>query len=690
MKTNLTFSTGRTALLSLLALAPASLAQNPMTSFCSPGQGGVIPCPCSNPPSGPDQGCDNSSATGGAVLSASGVAALTADTLVFSTSGERPTATSIVLQALTSNTTGVAFGQGVRCLSNNLLRLYVKNAVGGSISAPSGTDLSVSARAAALGDTISPGQSRTYAVYYRDPVVLGGCMSENTFNITQSGKVVWVYSSTPPTPALVAIQPGSFQMGSNAAGGAPYFGDATTQPVHAVTLSYNFWMGATEVTQAQYQALMGTNPSQFVGPDKPVERVSWNDAQAYCTALTAQQAALGNVPAGYQFRLPTEAEWEYACRAGTTSEFNGGSGLLCSEAEFEYSYHSSTACLSSGPVAVASYLPNNFGLYDMHGNVREWNLDTYTGYSAGAATDPYISGGFFPTKVTRGGSWDSNSNLCRSAYRSGTSASSVSNAIGFRVVLGPILSPTVTLPIAPQGFVGIQPGTFQQGSNAPNGAPYYGENDDPIVRQVTISYSFCMGATEVTQAQYQALMGTNPSFFPGANNPVEQVSWVDAQAYCAALTAQQAALGNVPAGYQFRLPTEAEWEYACRAGTTTEFNTGAALFCGDAKINYSYHSNSSCGSNSTVPVSSYAPNAWGLYDMHGNVWEWCLDSWSGYTPGPVTDPFVTGGIVRVARGGSWYAYSSTCRSAFRLSVYPDFTVNAFTGFRVVLAPVLVP
>jgi formylglycine-generating enzyme required for sulfatase activity len=241
----------------------------------------------------------------------------------------------------------------------------------------------------------------------------------------------------------------------------------------------------------------------------------------------------------------------------------------------------------------------------------------------------------------------------------------------------------------PAGMVAIQAGTFQQGSNAPDDPPYLGQYYDTIVRQVTLSYCFWMGATEVTQAQYQALMGTNPSYFPGANNPVERVNWDNAQAYCAALTTQQAALGNVPAGYQFRLPTEAEWEYACRAGTTTEFNTGAALLCGDAKFLYSNHSNSSCNSSSTVPVSSYAPNAWGLYDMHGNVFEWCLDSYAGYITGPVTDPFVTGGPYRVFRGGSWGGDSVFCRSAFRLVDNPGLT-NLNLGFRVVLAPVLVP
>jgi formylglycine-generating enzyme required for sulfatase activity len=338
-------------------------------------------------------------------------------------------------------------------------------------------------------------------------------------------------------------------------------------------------------------------------------------------------------------------------------------------------------------VSVASYFPNNWGLYDMHGNVREWCLDSYVGYTAGAVTDPYLTGGF--AQVTRGGGWDSNSNLARSAYRTGSSTPG--NNIGFRVVLGPVLSPTGTGgPTAPAGFVTIQPGTFQMGSNAANAAPYYNDSSTQPVHAVTLSYTYWMGATEVTQAQYQALMGTNPSGFPGANNPVEQVSWNNAVAYCAALTTQQAALGNVPAGYQYRLPTEAEWEYACRAGTTTEFNTGAALFCNDAKFDYSYHSNSSCNySSSTVPVGSYAPNAWGLYDMHGNVWEWCLDSYASYTAGAVTDPFVTGGPNRVIRGGGWNVNSSFCRSAIRVSSIPGIT-DLSLGFRVVLAPVLVP
>ncbi|MBL8801225.1 MAG: formylglycine-generating enzyme family protein [Planctomycetes bacterium] len=263
--------------------------------------------------------------------------------------------------------------------------------------------------------------------------------------------------------------------------------------------------------------------------------------------------------------------------------------------------------------------------------------------------------------------------------------SNLSNATEL-TLRAPVPTPCVS---AVPGLVLVPAGTFFMGSNAANGPPYFGEYNDPVVRQVTISYCFWMGATEVTQAQYTALMGTNPAWFPGANNPIETVSWFDAQAYCAALTVQQSAQGGVPAGYHYRLPTEAEWEYACRAGTTTEFNVGASLFCNQAKFGYSDHSNSVCGQTGTAPVASFAPNAWGLHDMHGNVFEWCLDSHAAYAAGPVTDPFVTGGTWRLLRGGSWYDNTNSGRSARRVQ-NPPSTAGKYFGFRVVLAPILVP
>jgi Tol biopolymer transport system component len=162
-------------------------------SLCDPGVGGVIGCPCSNPPSGTGRGCNNSSGTGGAVLAATGGAYLSSDSLVFTTTGERPTALTIVTQWTGSNPTGVVFGMGVRCTSGTLKRLYTRNASGGIITAPDfGVgDPQVSVRSAALGDTILAGQSRWYLVYYRDPNVLGGCPASSTFNATQTGEVTW-------------------------------------------------------------------------------------------------------------------------------------------------------------------------------------------------------------------------------------------------------------------------------------------------------------------------------------------------------------------------------------------------------------------------------------------------------------------------------------------------------------------
>jgi Tol biopolymer transport system component len=160
-------------------------------SLCDPGADGVIACPCSNPPSGSGRGCDNSSATGGAVLAASGIAYLSMDSLVFTTNSEKPTATSIVMQGNSLIAGGLVFGQGVRCVGGTLKRLYTKTASGGSITAPQAGDPSVSARSAALGDVISAGQSRWYLVYYRDPVVLGGCPASSTFNATQTARIDW-------------------------------------------------------------------------------------------------------------------------------------------------------------------------------------------------------------------------------------------------------------------------------------------------------------------------------------------------------------------------------------------------------------------------------------------------------------------------------------------------------------------
>jgi formylglycine-generating enzyme required for sulfatase activity len=233
-------------------------------------------------------------------------------------------------------------------------------------------------------------------------------------------------------------------------------------------------------------------------------------------------------------------------------------------------------------------------------------------------------------------------------------------------------------------MVPIAPGTFAMGSIAVGGTA-------TPVHSVTITRPFWCGKYEVTQAEYQAVRGTNPSFWQGPSVPnapqlpVERVSWQDAMAYCAALNATEVAAGRVPAGYQYRLPTEAEWEYLCRAGTTTEWNTGTSLACGAANFNV-------CGPVRTTVGGTYASNPWGLFDTHGNVWEMCLDAWddtNNYSPSAAVDPYVTTGPLCVIRGGGWLGGAESCRSANRGSANPG-AINLLIGFRVVLAPALVP
>ena len=168
-------------------------AYSPYSSLCDPGAGSVLSCPCANPPSSLGRGCDNSFGTGGSILSASGIAFLSSDSLVFTTNGELPSALSILMQGSALLANGAIYGQGVRCVGGSLKRLFVKTAVAGSITAPDfgAGDPPVSIRSAATGDLIQPGESRYYLVYYRDPTVLGGCPASATFNATQTGQVTW-------------------------------------------------------------------------------------------------------------------------------------------------------------------------------------------------------------------------------------------------------------------------------------------------------------------------------------------------------------------------------------------------------------------------------------------------------------------------------------------------------------------
>jgi len=220
------------------------------------------------------------------------------------------------------------------------------------------------------------------------------------------------------------------------------------------------------------------------------------------------------------------------------------------------------------------------------------------------------------------------------------------------------------------------PGKFLMGS--PEDEKDRRENENQV--QVLISHGLWLASTPVTQGQWQALMGNNPSHFTGSMDlPVEQVSWNDVWDFCAKLNAVE----NLPNSYHYALPTEAQWKYACRAGTTTPFHFGSTL---NGKI-ANCSGDDTYGTETDWPylgqtsiVGSYSPNSWGLHDMHGNVWEWCAD-WNGdRLPGGIDPSGPTTGAYRRTRGGAWSDSAALCSSAYRNGDYPD-NRRHFVGFR---------
>ncbi len=458
------------------------------------------------------------------------------------------------------------------------------------------------------------------------------------------------------------------------------------------------------------------------GDDRPAVVLSRNDAAAFCRWVGERT--------GQTVRLPTEAEWEYAARAGRPDD--GASGLD------EAAWHEDNASDSAHPVAIKA--ANPWGLYDMQGNAWEWCLDVWRPDYKGAALDggPQTTDPTIPPPiwryVLRGGGWASPKEDLRLGRRHRCLASYASPATGLRFLLDPkgalpnssaapsrssvILSGAKDLPtrrsVAPAigvasiankqtggtslevrgvrfEFVRIPAGEFRMGLEE-------GSIEKPV-HQVRIGYDFEMGRTEVTVGQFRAFVqatgyltdgekaGTgsalrgdlewearsdvnwqNTAFPQSDDHPVSFLSWYDAMAFCHWLSTET--------GQEIRLPSEAEWEYACRAGTTGAY-AGPVNGMGWHRFN---------SGGRTHPVAQKQPNAWGLYDMHGNVWEWCLDFFTTSYDGAPADGSPRWNLERptdvVSRGGSLGNPPGWLASPIRMGSFPDCS-HYNNGFRLV-------
>ena len=549
---------------------------------------------------------------------------------------------------------------------------------------------------------------------------------------------------------MMPVKGGSFTMGATDEQGNDYFSNEI--PTHEVTVS-SFYLCETEVTQALWRAVMGSNPSYFTGDImRPVEKVSWSSCQSFITKL--------NQMTGYNFRLPTEAEWEYAARGGQVSNGYKYSGSNNYNDVGWNNYNSSS---TTHPVATLA--PNELGLYDMSGNVFEWCQDWYGEYTSDVQVNP-TGPDDGTTRVCRGGAWIYNPTYMRTSYRYHNSPSTADIDLGFRIAIDSTFTPPVLPPFtlsclevtmeveqvvkvginngsgnysvsctnasivdcAVEGdsivltglaegttkvtvtdmrnqdqisipvtvtakdnsvtfvvngvsfkMVPVEGGKFQMGLT-PEQQDDYQQADERPVHEVALS-DFMIGQTEVTQALWLAVMGSNPSEITTTlKHPVERVSWLDCQEFISRL--------NELTGREFRLPSEAEWEYAARGGNRTEGYKYAgsnnvdqvawyfmnAFVMGEQSPNYGHHE-----------VGKKKANELGLYDMSGNVGEWCQDLYARYTTDPYNPGTPSNDSTRVYRGGYWAAHDHEARIANRESRVQTRYFDGL-GLRLALTP----
>ena len=411
-----------------------------------------------------------------------------------------------------------------------------------------------------------------------------------------------------------------------------------------VEFKEDFYLGVYEVTQEEWHKVTETNPGNFTAvagvkaEDQqrfPVESVSWNDAQDFIKLLNEKAN-----DSGWEYRLPTEAEWEYACRGGPLanrlqSAFDfyleePTNTLLPGQANF----HGAERALNR-PCKVGSYRPNKLGLFDMHGNVVEWCQDQQQ--DANGVT----------LRMIRGGCWGYDALSCRASRPNGFGPTARDHHIGLRLARVPRGTSNPTRYTNSLGM---------EFALVPAGKAWLGAvGGKPGDKEVEFKEDFYLGVYEVTQEEWEGVAEGNPSRFsrnglgkdlvkdiPDAELkrfPVESVSWDDVQLFLEALNRREKTTG-----WLYRLPTEEEWEYACRGGPASDKVVYAFDFYFEKPTNQLLpdQANFNNAVKRTCEVGSYHPNKLGLHDMHGNVGEWChFQEASGKTE------------RRLVRGGFW-------------------------------------
>ncbi len=591
-------------------------------------------------------------------------------------------------------------------------------------------------------------------------------------------------------PELVVIPAGSFRMGCV----ANFSCDDDEFPVHWVTISAAFAVGKYEVTFSEWDACVESGGCRHVPRDwgwgrgnRPVILVSWEHAQEYVAWLSAET--------GFEYRLLSESEWEYAARAGTRTEYSWGREIGDNRANCN---DCGSPWDSDRTAPVGSFAENSFGLHDMHGNVAEWVEDCWNESYVGAPSDGSAwRQGDCSRRVSRGGSWEDYDWFLRSASRVGPGAGRRDNDYGFRVARSVARTLTPDGPCTPTSdvlqfhggysvrmcyitgegetgqaqagvwassqsgilwffnrenaevlvkvldgceynghrWVFVAPVTdlgFELRITGPDGDTWTHTNqagttastrsdtsafrcssavgsgpelvvipagsflmgcvsdvrcreDEFPVHRVTIPAPFAVGKYEVTFSEWDACVESggcrhvpDDEGWGRGNRPVVNVDWEDAQEYVFWLSAET--------GFEYRLLSESEWEYAARAGTRTAYSWGDEI--GRNRANC-FNCGSRWDDDRTAPVGSFGANPFGLHDMHGNVDEWVEDCSNDSYDGAPSDGSVwqrDGCLSRVVRGGSWNAFRGWLRSASRSRAWnwPGHR-GGFLGFRVARA-----